>query len=116
MTIPISSTTVQLLSPGESDTEAEEWGGAPAHDTGYAPVGQPVRAVLSAPSGAAITGPGASSAENEVRLVADPCPIEADMLVRDAFDGSVYQVSWALSRPEPLAHVVAGLVRVTAST
>lgn len=121
MTLFAATTHVRLLSPGPSDssgspdTPAGDWGSAPDRDTGYTPVGDPVRAHLSGPSGNGTTDSEGSSAALAWTLLADPCPITTDMLVEDVFDGAVYNVDWCANRPEPLAHVVAGISLVVSS-
>lgn len=110
MSIPIATTTIQLLEPTAFDPENnDDWGTAPDPETGYEPAGEPVRAHLSAPSGNATFEQSGFSSSLIYRLLCDPCGIEPSMLVQDLGSGITYTVSWCLSRPGPMPHVVAGL-------
>jgi hypothetical protein len=115
--ILFSTTTVSLLAASEDDVpgDPDDWGGAPDPQTGYLRVAEGIRAHLSAPSANANFGQEGSTVTVQYRLLVDPCPLGDNMRVRDESTGLEYQVDWTLPRPEPLAHVVAGLTRVTGS-
>jgi hypothetical protein len=109
------TTTIALLAASEDDVpdSDDDWGGAPDPETGYTKVAIGIRAHLSAPSGAAAFGQEGSSVTAQYRLLADPCPIVDNMRLRDEVTGLEYQVDWCLPRPEPMAHVVAGISRTS---
>jgi hypothetical protein len=107
--IVLATTTIDVLSPGASDTEAEDWGGAPDSDTGYAPVRTGVRAHLSSPTGAQSASVEGNMVINFFRLVADPCGLQPNNRVKDNSTGVVYDVQWCQERGAPIPHTVAGL-------
>lgn len=115
MAILWPTTTIALLAASEDDMPGspDDWGGAPDPETGYSKVAGGIRAHLSAPSGAAAFSQEGNSVTAQYRLIADPCAIADNMRIRDELTGLEYQVDWALPRPEPLAHVIAGVSRVT---
>jgi hypothetical protein len=110
MSILFPTTTIQMMQPGEDD-----WGGAPDPST-YTPVGSPVRAHLSSPSGQAAAAQNGSTSTVTYRLLCDPCDLKPDMQVKDLGSGVVYQVDWCQPKPGPMPHTVAGLTYVTATT
>jgi hypothetical protein len=112
VSIPAPTTQIQLLAPGTSSAP-DDWGGA---SDSFVSVGDPVNAHLSYPSGYANAAQEGSTSGVEFQLVCDPCPIEADMQIRDLGTGAVYQVSWVLSRPSLLPHVLAGVRAVLATS
>jgi hypothetical protein len=117
MAILFPTTTVALLAASADDLpdSPDDWGGAPDPETGYAVVARGIRAHLSAPSGAATFGQEGSTVTEQYRLVADLCPLTESMRVRDETTGNEYQVDWCMPRPEPLAHMVAGLSKTTST-
>lgn len=116
--ILLATTTIALLGAIEDDVpgDPDDWGGAPDPTTGYGVVASGIRAHLSAPSGSAGHAPEGSTVTAQYRLIADPCAIVDDMRIRDESTGLEYQVDWALPRPEPMAHVVAGVSRTTGTS
>lgn len=118
MGILFPTTTIELRSPTQDDLpdSPDDWGGAPDRTTGYSPTAKGIRAHLSSPSASATVGQEGSSVTAQYRLIADPCPIADNMLVRDEVTGLEYQVDWSMQRPDPMAHVVAGLTRVTSTS
>lgn len=118
MAILLATTTVSLLGVTEDDlpSDPDDWGGAPDPTTGYAPVASGIRAHLSAPSGAAAFSSEGSSVTAQYRLIADPCAIADNMRIRDEMTGLEYQVDWSMTRTEPMAHVIAGVSRTTATS
>lgn len=117
MAILLPTTRISLLGVVEDDVPGSEddWGGAPDPETGYAVVASGIRAHLSAPSANAAFTPGGSAVTTQFRLLADPCAITDDMRIIDEITGDTYQVDWSLHRPEPMAHVVAGVSRSAGS-
>jgi hypothetical protein len=115
VSILFATTQVSLLSPAEDDLpdSDDDWGGAPDPETGYATVARGIRAHLSAPSASATFAQEGSSVAAQFRLLVDPCAIAENMRVKDEVTGLEYQVDWCLPRPEPMAHVVAGVSRAT---
>jgi hypothetical protein len=115
--ILFATTQISLKSASQDDLpdSPDDWGGAPDPETGYATVARGIRAHLSAPSAQAVFSVESSLVSATYRLLCDPCDLQDDMRVVDEMTGLEYQVDWALPRPEPLAHVVAGLTRVTAT-
>jgi hypothetical protein len=113
---PTTSVALKAASQDDLPGSPDDWGGAPDPETGYATVARGIRAHLSAPSAQAVFGQEGSSVTAQYRLLCDPCALSDDMRVVDELTGLEYQVDWALPRPEPMAHVVAGLTRVTATS
>jgi hypothetical protein len=118
MAILWPTTTVALLAPSEDDLpdSPDDWGGAPDPETGYGVVARGIRAHLSSPSGAAAFSQEGNSVTAQYRLLADPCDIVDNMRIRDELTGLEYQVDWSLPRPEPMAHVIAGVSRVVGTS
>jgi hypothetical protein len=112
------TTTIALLAATQDDSpdDADDWGGAPDPETGYTKVATGIRAHLSAPNAAASFASEGSSVTAQYRLLADPCDIIDNMRIRDEVTGLEYQVDWCLPRPEPMAHVVAGISRTTSTS
>lgn len=107
MSILLATTTITVSTPFVE----EDWGGAPSYST-FVPIATGIRAHLSAPSGAAVAASEGSSVGIQYTLLCDPsAPIESNSLITDDRTGDVYQVDWWQSRPEPLAHIVAGVSR-----
>ena len=115
--ILLASTTISLLGTIEDDVpgDPDDWGGAPDPETGYGVVAKGIRAHLSAPSGAAAFSQEGSSVTAQYRLLADPCAITDNMRIRDEVTGLEYQVDWSMTRPAPMAHVIAGVSRATST-
>lgn len=118
MSILFATTAISLLSPSEDDLpdSDDDWGGAPSRATGYTPTLTGIRAHLSAPSGNAAYAQEGSGVAVQYRLICDPVALVPAMLVRDDGTGEVYQVDWCLTRPEPLAHTVAGISKTSGSS
>jgi len=118
MAVLYATTTISLLAASQDDmpNDPDDWGGAPDPETGYATVATGIRAHLSAPSGAAVFGQEGSSVTAQYRLLADPCALADNMRIKDEITGLQYQVDWSMARPEPLAHVIAGVSRTTGTS
>ena len=113
MSILYPTTTITVLQPGGSgsDDDTDDWGGAPDPETGYSARETGVRAHLSSPSGAASFSQEGSTVTAQFRLLCDPVTLNENDRIRDERTGLEYQVDWCLDRPEPMAHVVAGVSR-----
>lgn len=116
MGILLATTTIQLLSPEESDTVAEDWGGSPDPVTGYRAVGDPVRAHLSSPSVGSFVSQEGSGTSTSFSLLCDPCDLSDNMRVQDLSNDTVYDVAWSLKRGFPMPHVVASVTRSTSTS
>ena len=104
MAIPLATTTIQVLRPvsaADVDAEFREPGGV-------APVGSPVRAHISTPTGNMRFDPSGQTSTAQYKLQADPCDLRDGDTVRDG-EGNLYRVAWAALRRGPLEHVVAGI-------
>lgn len=108
MRIPLATTRIQLLATA-STGNAEDWDSPDI----YAATGPSVRAHLSGPSGNAQSGSAGASSAVTYKLIADLCPIDSGMRVRDESSGKVYDVAWSLNRH---GYVIAGLTQAIASS
>lgn len=108
MTIPIATTTIQVLrvpadptrDPTEPGVEAEVAGGVRAH--------------ISTATGSEQLASGAAQERVYFRLAADPCDLEHNDVVVDEATGERYEVQWVRHRQElGMDHVQAGLRQVT---
>lgn len=106
MSVLLATTTIDILQPSAE----EDWGGAPDRSS-YTPLATGIRAHMSSPSGAAIAASEGSAVGIQYRLLCDIAPIENQSLIIDNRTGDTYQVDWWQSRPEPMAHIVAGVSR-----
>lgn len=113
----IKDSTFTLLSPGSVDTPGEDWGGTPDTDTGYADTGITVGGHLSTPSGSAAVTQAGSGVTYQGRLICDPTPqLTEGMRIRDNYDGQVYDVLDAITRPGFIPCTEAQLSRSIASS
>lgn len=104
--ITISTTKVQVLRPAaaaEGDAEFRD----PHGDS--VPVGGPVRAHISSPTGSRSFDPSGSDTTSQYKLLTDPCDLRDGDQVQDLADDLVYEVQWAVLRRGLLPHMVAGI-------
>lgn len=110
MSIPFPTTTVTLLKSDVTPGGEDDWGSGQDVST-FKPHVTGIRAHLSAPGANAAFQSSGSTVAYEFRLLLDPCDLSEDMQVLDEDTGDQYQVNWRVHRPEPMAHVVAGVSR-----
>jgi hypothetical protein len=105
MTIPLATTTVTASTATETE---------PGEGRTVAVLASGVRAVIAAPSGAEVAGPGGGSERLDAVLVADPIEdlTHKDLIV-DA-EGNEFEVRWVAQRVGfGINHTRAGLTRLT---
>jgi hypothetical protein len=104
MTVPLATTTVQILRAA-ADTSRDYWDADPAPATVAS-----VRAHLSSPSGREIRGEGSQQIVDMV-LLCDPVDLHHDDRVKDLTTGTLYRITWVRKRYGlGLDHMVAGLM------
>jgi hypothetical protein len=102
--IPISTTTITVLSPPTVDLDAEPYSGN--DDTNLVPTATGVRAVIDRGRGREVVA-GGEQAIWDAELTCDETPIQRTDSVKDEQTGLVYRVVWVL--PLRGYHVEAGL-------
>lgn len=119
MAIPLPTTRVTLLKPKVADTVASDWGVGEDPTDGFEVFMTGIRGHFNARVNVATPsafGQSTSSGNIEqlkFRLLLDPCPITADMRVRDETTGEEFDVAWVMQRPPPARHTVCSVTHST---